>query len=197
MDWSALRNIAQVLTVTVLISPWNIPQHNRWQLWVLFDNMLIYPLIQGHWFWRLGLTLVESLISEYFHAGFKYEETTTLLKRPHGIEVSLTLYWLLRQQNLYNKGMQSPVPDIVSFIQLSFIETSFTLDTVQWSKYVSKINFIYRRSCCTNNERPGPCWCWCFIKSEEHWEVAHALLRFQTGYGIYDKLKRRMCSWMQ
>ena len=61
---------------------------------------------------------MEAIVDQYFHAGFKYKEIIALLKRCHGKKVSLrTLHRLLRQQNLYRKGIQSPVPDIVSFIQ--------------------------------------------------------------------------------
>ena len=61
---------------------------------------------------------MEAIVDQYFHAGFKYKEIIALLKRCHGKKVSLrTLHRLLRQQNLYRKGIQSPVPDIVSFNQ--------------------------------------------------------------------------------
>ena len=64
----------------------------------------------------VGTVVVEIRVIQYFHAGFKYKEI--ILERCHRKKVSLrTLHRLLRQQNLYRKGIQSPVPDIVSFIQ--------------------------------------------------------------------------------
>ena len=82
--------------------------------------LVSYALIQ--WlemqFWRLRWIMMEAIVDQYFHAGFKYKEIIALLERCHGKKVSLrTLHRLLRQQNLYRKGIQSPVPDIVSFIQ--------------------------------------------------------------------------------
>ena len=65
--------------------------------------------------------MMEAIVDQYFHAGFKYKEFTALLERCHGKKVNLrTLHWLLRQQNLYRKGIQSPVSNIVSFIQHEF-----------------------------------------------------------------------------
>ena len=79
-----------------------------------------YALIQWleQLLWRLGLTMMELMVEQYFHAGFKYKEIIAILERCHRKKFSLrTLHRLLRQQNLYRKGIQSPVPDIVSFIQ--------------------------------------------------------------------------------
>ena len=62
--------------------------------------------------------MMEAIVDQYFHAGFKYKEIISLLERCHRKKVSLrTLHRLLRQQNLYRKVIQSLVPDIVSFIQ--------------------------------------------------------------------------------
>ena len=59
---------------------------------------------------------MEAIVDQYFHAGFKYKEIIALLEKCHR-KVSLRiLHRLLRQQNLYRKGIQSPVPGIVSFI---------------------------------------------------------------------------------
>ena len=63
----------------------------------------------------VGTVVVEIRVD---HDGFKYKEIIAILERCHRKKVSLrTLHRLLRQQNLYRKGIQSPVPDIVSFIQ--------------------------------------------------------------------------------
>ena len=60
---------------------------------------------------------MEAIVDQYFHAGFKYKEIIALLEKCHR-KVSLRiLHRLLRQQNLYRKGIQSPVLDIVYFIQ--------------------------------------------------------------------------------
>ena len=68
--------------------------------------------------WRLGWTMMELIVEQYFHAGFKYKETIAILERCHRKKVNLrTLHRLLRQQNIYRKGIQNPLPDIVSFIQ--------------------------------------------------------------------------------
>ena len=62
--------------------------------------------------------MMEAIVDQYFHAGFKYEEIIALLERCHRKKVSLRiLHRLLRQQNHYIKDVQSPVPDIVSSIQ--------------------------------------------------------------------------------
>ena len=62
--------------------------------------------------------MMEAIVDQYFHVGFKYKEIIALLERCHRKKASLrTLHLLLRQQNLYGKGIESPVPDIVSFIQ--------------------------------------------------------------------------------
>ena len=61
--------------------------------------------------------MMEAIVDQYFHAGFKYKEIIALLEKCHR-KVSLRiLHRLLRQQNLYRKGIQSPVLDIVYFIQ--------------------------------------------------------------------------------
>ena len=84
---------------------------------------------------------MEAIVDQYFHAGFKYKEIISLLERCHRKKVSLrTLHRLLRQQNLYRKGMQSPAPDIVSFNQRELREVVHALGTVQCSRGVSKIN---------------------------------------------------------
>ena len=60
----------------------------------------------------------QSLVSDYFHDGFKYKEILSLLEVRHGVEISLrTLHRLLRKNSLYRKGVQSSAVEIVSFIQ--------------------------------------------------------------------------------
>ena len=62
--------------------------------------------------------MMEAIVDQYFHADFKYKEIAALLERCLRKKASLwTLHWLLRQQNLCRKGIQSLVSDIVSFIQ--------------------------------------------------------------------------------
>ena len=61
---------------------------------------------------------MEAIVDQYFHVDFEYKEIIALLERCHRKKVSLRiLHRLLRQQNLYRKGIRSPVPDIVSSIQ--------------------------------------------------------------------------------
>ena len=82
---------------------------------------------------------MEAIVDQYFHAGFKYKEIIALLKRCHGKKVSLrTLHRLLRQQNLYRKGIQSPV--LFLLISTNYREVVHALGTVQCSRGVSKIN---------------------------------------------------------
>ena len=65
--------------------------------------------------------LVKDLLGKYFHEGFRYKEIIALLKNRHGIKFSLrTLHRCLRQANFYRKGKQSPLLDIVTFIQHEF-----------------------------------------------------------------------------
>ena len=61
---------------------------------------------------------MEAIVDQCFHAGFKYKEIIALLERCHKKKVNLrTLHRLLPYQNLYWKGIKSPVSGIVSFIQ--------------------------------------------------------------------------------
>ena len=84
---------------------------------------------------------MEAIVDQYFHADFKYKEIIDLLERCHRKNISLrTLHRLLRQQNLYRKGIQSPVSNIVPLIQKNSREVFHGLDTVQCSRGVSKIN---------------------------------------------------------
>ena len=63
------------------------------------------------------MIMIEPMIDQYSHAGFKYEEIIAQLQRCNGDEVSLlSLHRPLRKQNLYTNGIQRPVQDIVSFI---------------------------------------------------------------------------------
>ena len=56
---------------------------------------------------------VKDLLEKYFRDGFRYKEIIALLKNCHGIKISLrTLHRCLRR-----KGKQSPLLDIVKFIQ--------------------------------------------------------------------------------
>ena len=65
--------------------------------------------------------LVKDLLGKYFHEGFRYKEIIALLKNRHGIKFSLrTLHRCLRRANFYRKGKQSPLLDIVTFIQHEF-----------------------------------------------------------------------------
>ena len=60
--------------------------------------------------------MMKPMIDQYIHA-FKYEEIIAQLQRCHGDEVNLlSLHRLQRKQNFYINGIQSPVPDLVSFI---------------------------------------------------------------------------------
>ena len=62
--------------------------------------------------------LVKDLLDKYIHEGFRYKEIIALLKNRHGIKISLrTLHRCLRRANFYRKGKQSPLLDIMTFIQ--------------------------------------------------------------------------------
>ena len=62
--------------------------------------------------------MVKDFLDKYFHEGFKYKEIIALLKNRHGIKISpRTLHHCLRRANFYRKGKQSPLLDIVTFIQ--------------------------------------------------------------------------------
>ena len=81
---------------------------------------------------------MEAIVDQYFHAGFKYKEIIALLEKCHR-KVSLRiLHRLLRQQNLYRKGIQSPV--LFLLISTNYREVVHALGTVQCSRGVSKIN---------------------------------------------------------
>ena len=61
---------------------------------------------------------MKDLIDKHLHDGFRYKEIIALLRNRHGIKVSLcALYLFLRRVNFYWKGKQSPLLDIVTFIQ--------------------------------------------------------------------------------
>ena len=103
---------------------------------------------------------MEAIVDQYFHAGFTYKEIIALLERYHRKKVSLrTLHRLLRQQNLYRKGIQSPVADIVSFIQheLQGSGSCIAVPCNAAEVYGKSIEY-FTRNCCTNNERIRPCW---------------------------------------
>ena len=62
--------------------------------------------------------LMKDLIDKYFHEGFRYKETVALLKKHHGMKVSLrALHRILRQANFYRKRKQNLLLEIVTFIQ--------------------------------------------------------------------------------
>ena len=62
--------------------------------------------------------LMKEFVDKYFHEGLRYKEIIALLKNRHGIKVNLrTLRHFLRRENFYRKGKQSPLLEIVTFIQ--------------------------------------------------------------------------------
>ena len=53
------------------------------------------------------MIMMKLMINQYFDAGSKYEEIIALLKKCHGVEVSLrTLHRLLRMQIFTEKGIE-------------------------------------------------------------------------------------------
>ena len=62
--------------------------------------------------------LMNDLKNKHFHEGFRYKEIIALLKNGRGIKVILcTLHHILSRVSFYRKGKQSPLLDIVTFIQ--------------------------------------------------------------------------------
>ena len=131
----------------------------------VFSVILVsYALIQWleQLLWRLGWTIMELMVEQYFHAGFTYKEIIAILERCHIKKVSLrTLYRLLRQPNLYRKGIQSPAPDIVSFIQHELQGSGWFMHWIpsNAAEVYQKSIECFRNNCCTSNERPSSCWC--------------------------------------
>ena len=50
-----------------------------------------YALIQWleQWLWRLWETMMEAIVDQYFHAGFKHKEIAALLEMCHRKKTSL------------------------------------------------------------------------------------------------------------
>ena len=62
--------------------------------------------------------LMKDLIDKHFHEGFTYKRIISLLKNCHDIKVSLCgLHRFLRRVNFHRKEKQSPLLEIVTFIQ--------------------------------------------------------------------------------
>ena len=81
------------------------------------------------------------------------------------------------------KRVQSLVPDIVSFIRH---ESHGIGSCIGYRSSVAKmyqnLDKCFTESCCTNNERPWPCWCWYKTGNTKHWDFAYTMVKVPTGY---------------